>query len=124
MRSSLDAIRLAIAAWLVMFAAASVSCSALRPPASGNYTINITSGGYRPTHANVQAGTLVTWINQDSQPHTATSPGAFDSGVIAPNGGQWSWVASASGTTLTYQDMVGQSFQGTLEIQPITPTGQ
>jgi len=62
------------------------------------------------------------------QPRFSTShgdlTGAFDSGVIAPNGGQWSWVASASGTTLTYQDMVGQSFQGTLEIQPITPTGQ
>jgi len=123
MRSSSGSVRMAIAATLSLVAAASWSCNALRPAASGNYTINITSGGYRPTHANVQAGTLVTWINQDSQPHTATSPGAFDSGVIAPNGGQWSWVASASGATVIYQDMVGGSFQGTLEIQAITPTG-
>jgi alcohol dehydrogenase (cytochrome c) len=61
-----------------------------------NTTINIPAGAfevnaasfYEPKLATVQNGSNVTWINQDSQPHTATagapsSPsGQFDTGLI------------------------------------------
>jgi len=94
-------------------------------PVNGQLTINITNGGgsYNPASATVQAGTVVMWVNQDSQPHTATSPGAFDSGVIAPSGGQWTWVASIPGTH-PYQDMIGGKISGTLTVTQITPVGQ
>lgn len=94
-------------------------------PSSGQVSITIPSGGgsYNPSSITVVPGTLITWINQDSQPHSATSPGFFDSGAIPPQGGQWSWVASASGQTVNYQDMIGAKIAGSITITPITPVG-
>jgi plastocyanin len=65
---------------------------------SGQVTVNIDARGYKPNKITVAEGTLVTWINNDSQPHTATAIGAFDSGPIPPNGGRWTWVAAVPGT--------------------------
>lgn len=92
---------------------------------SGHVFIHIANGGgsYNPSAVTVQPGTLITWINQDLQPHSATSPGIFDSGAIPPQGGQWSWVASASGQTVSYQDMIGGQISGSINILPVTPTG-
>lgn len=110
--------------------AMSMACAALagcpsKAPSSGQVSITIPSGGgsYNPSSITVVPGTLITWINQDSQPHSATSPGFFDSGAIPPQGGQWSWVASASGQTVTYQDMIGGKITGSITITPITPVG-
>lgn len=112
-----------VAAALTMFAG-SPGC-APRAPLSGQASITIPSGGggFNPSSVTVVAGTLITWVNQDSQPHSATSPGFFDSGAIPPQGGQWSWVASVSGQTLNYQDMIGGKISGSINILPITPTG-
>jgi nitrite reductase (NO-forming) len=51
---------------------------------------SLTTDAYAPNPIQVSAGSAVTWTNDDSQPHTATSgenatpDGTFDSGIMAP----------------------------------------
>ncbi|HEX6253143.1 MAG TPA: plastocyanin/azurin family copper-binding protein, partial [Nitrososphaera sp.] len=51
---------------------------------------SLTTDAYSPNPAQVSVGGTVTWTNDDSQPHTATSgeavtpDGRFDSGIMAP----------------------------------------
>jgi plastocyanin len=51
---------------------------------------SLTTDSYAPNPVQVSAGATVTWTNDDSQPHTATSgenatpDGTFDSGIMAP----------------------------------------
>jgi len=51
---------------------------------------SLTTDAYSPNPVQVSTGATVTWTNDDSQPHTATSgenttpDGTFDSGVMAP----------------------------------------
>jgi nitrite reductase (NO-forming) len=51
---------------------------------------SLTDDAYSPNPAEVSVGSTVTWTNDDSQPHTATSgenatpDGTFDSGIMAP----------------------------------------
>jgi glucose/arabinose dehydrogenase/plastocyanin/sugar lactone lactonase YvrE len=53
---------------------------------------SLTTDAYQPNPIQVSVGTTVTWTNDDSQPHTATSgenatpDGRFDSGIMAPSG--------------------------------------
>ncbi len=86
---------------------------------SGFTTINILGdrgkGSYDPGNVTVDMGTVVTWINQDSQGHTVTAPGAFDSGPVPPNGGRWAWVASTEGT-FTYHCLIHPGMNGTITV--------
>ena len=93
---------------------------------TGQVTISLTGAGggaYSPATATVAVGTLVIFLNQDSQPHSATAPGAFDSGIIAPNGGRWVWVASVVGT-FQYHSSLQPNMAGEITVVPVTPTGQ
>src|SRR5918999_765868 len=51
---------------------------------------SLTTDSYQPNPIQVSVGTTVTWTNDDSQPHTATSgqnatpDQRFDSGIMAP----------------------------------------
>jgi plastocyanin len=51
---------------------------------------SLTTDAYAPNPVQVSVGSTVTWTNDDSQPHTATSgenatpDGTFDSGIMAP----------------------------------------
>lgn len=105
-----------IAALLAAIACA--SC-AHQGPQSGFVTIVITgdngSRSYSPASITVTQGTFVTWINQDSQPHTATAPGAFDSGVIAPNGGRWTWPAAVIGS-FSYHSLIQPDMTGSITV--------
>jgi nitrite reductase (NO-forming) len=53
---------------------------------------SLTDTAYSPNPIQVSEGATVTWTNDDSQPHTATSgenvtpDGRFDSGILAPKG--------------------------------------
>ena len=47
-------------------------------------TITIRAGVYSPNPLAVKVGQSVNWLNADSFPHSATDPGVFDSGSIAP----------------------------------------
>ena len=73
------------------------------------------ANSFSPGNIVVNLGTIVTWVNEDSQPHSVTAPGAFDSGMIAPNGGKWNWVAAVPGT-FTYSSITNPTMSGTITI--------
>ena len=81
------------------------------------------SNSYKPNDISVNLGTVVTWTNNDTVPHSVTSPGAFDSGMIAPNGGKWRWVASIQGS-FPYYSINDQSMKGTISVSAQAPQGQ
>jgi plastocyanin len=47
-------------------------------------TVTIKNGVYSPNPVSVKVGQSVNWLNSDSIAHTATDPGVFDTGSIAP----------------------------------------
>jgi plastocyanin len=112
----------ALAAVLAASAFAFAACGP-KPVRTGEVVITIKGErgerSYSPASVRVALGTVVTWINGDSQPHTATAIGAFDSGPIPPNGGRWSWVAAIPGT-FSYHSLIQPDMTGTLivEVQP------
>jgi plastocyanin len=109
--------RALVAAVLMLAAAGLTACQ--EHTNSPVVTINIRGdrgeNSFVPGNVSVNMGTLITWVNQDSQPHTVTSPGAFDSGPIAPNGGRWTWVAHLPGTW-TYTSLNNPNMSGSITI--------
>ena len=79
----------------MLFIIFSISCQTPAPspaptpsPAPAPTSVEIKMSGFVfvPVTATVAVGTMVTWINQDSVPHTITSDtGLFNSGNLAPN---------------------------------------
>jgi len=108
-----------VAAILAAVAVACVGCQKPAGPQNGQMTIYINGDqgakSFNPSNATIPAGTIITWINQDTQAHTVTLPGAFDSGPIPPNGGRWSWGASAQGT-FTYHCLIHPDMNGTIVV--------
>jgi len=47
-------------------------------------TVTIKNGVYSPNPVTVKVGQTVNWLNSDAIIHTATDPGVFDTGNIAP----------------------------------------
>jgi plastocyanin len=47
-------------------------------------TVTIRNGVHSPNPINVKVGQSVNWLNSDTFAHTATDPGVFDTGSIAP----------------------------------------
>src|SRR5215472_3002120 len=113
-----------LAAILSGVAVACVACHQ-NTATNGQLTIYIVgdkgSHSFNPGDLSVPMGTIVTWINQDSQPHTVTDPGAFDSGPIPPSGGRWSWGASQQGT-FTYHCLIDPDMNGTITVTAPTQT--
>lgn len=76
--------------------------------------ISMENLSYNPSDISVNAGTTVTWTNNDSTAHTVTSD-EFDSGNIAA-GGSFSYTFDEPGTydyTCTYHP----TMQGTVTVQ-------
>ena len=44
--------------------------------------VTIKSNSFEPLVLYIKPGTTVTWTNKDSQPHTVTTLGVFDSGTL------------------------------------------
>jgi plastocyanin len=88
---------------------------------TGQVTITIDDKAYSPGKITVTEGTLVTWINNGAQPHTATAIGAFDSGPIPPNGGRWTWVAAVPGT-FQYKSLMNPTMAAEITIVVKGPT--
>jgi plastocyanin len=111
----------------MLLALALLACAACQPKEqSGQVTISMTGAGggaYSPNNVTVAVGTLVIFVNQDTQPHSATAPGAFDSGLVAPNGGRWVWVASIPGT-FQYHSVMQPAMAASITVVPVTPTNQ
>jgi plastocyanin len=115
------------ATFAAFLAALSVACGACQQPNQSNGVTTVSIVGdsgdhsFSPGKLFVTIGTIVTWVNQDSKPHTVTDPGVFDSGPIPPNGGRWSWGASVAGS-FTYHCLIDPDMNGTIVVSPPTPT--
>jgi len=103
---------------LSIFVLSGFSCSKEQ---TGQVTVTIDDKGYHPGKITVAQGTLVTWINNDTQPHTATAIGAFDSGPISPGGGRWTWTAAVPGT-YQYKSLMNPNMAGEITIVVSGPT--
>jgi plastocyanin len=93
-------------------------------PSPGNVTVNIEQGAvgkgpaaYGANPLVVSPGATVTWMNQDSVPHTVTAnDGSFDSGTLSP-GQTYSHTFNAPGTSDYYCAIHGQaSMSGKVEV--------
>jgi plastocyanin len=82
------------AALAVLVLATGCGARAARPAA---HSVEIRAFRYRPDTLTVARGDTVAWTNHDVVPHTATVPGAWDTGQIGA-GASGRWVAGASGT--------------------------
>jgi plastocyanin len=72
--------------------------------ATSGVTIDIKNYAFAPASATVAVGTKITWINEDTVPHTVTStagPASFDSGQVAP-GASFSAIFETAGTYSYY----------------------
>lgn len=93
------------------------------PTASGSGGVSIVSGAsargssaYAPNPISVAVGGTVTWINNDSTTHTATSDtGAWNSGNIAP-GASFSRTFPSAGT-FPYHCVLHPGMVGTVTVQ-------
>jgi plastocyanin len=68
--------------------------------ATSGVTIEIKNYAFVPASASVPVGTKVTWVNEDTVPHTVTTksgPASFDSGQVAP-GASYSVIFESPGT--------------------------
>ncbi|HTJ70670.1 MAG TPA: cupredoxin family copper-binding protein [Actinospica sp.] len=72
--------------------------------ATSGVTIEIKNYAFAPATATVAVGTKVTWVNEDTVPHTVTTtsgPASFDSGQVAP-GASFSAIFETAGTYSYY----------------------
>jgi plastocyanin len=66
--------------------------------ATHDITIKMQKESFAPAKAAVVTGTLITWTNNDTVPHSVTAAdNRFDSGAILP-GKTFQWTANDSGT--------------------------
>ena len=55
------------------------------PAPNSTTTVDISNHAFNPSQLNVAPGTTVTFVNNDTEPHTATADnGLFDTGVLEP----------------------------------------
>jgi plastocyanin len=65
---------------------------------AGDATVKMEHQTFLPDKLNVAAGTKITWMNNDTIPHSVTAnDGKFDSGAILP-GKSFQWTATDAGT--------------------------
>jgi plastocyanin len=68
-----------------------------RTKTRASHTVTIDAARFEPALSIVKVGDVVTWINNDLVPHTATSrTGGFDSGAIDP-GKSWQYTPTRAG---------------------------
>lgn len=114
---------------LVLFCAAA-GCSSYQAPgaataapsppsATGGNTVTMKNFAFNPATLTVKPGTVVTWVNQDSAPHTVVSdagdPAAFSSGQLS-TGGTYTFTFTTTGT-YGYHCTIHPSMTGTVIVQ-------
>ena len=116
MRGATRAGALALAASGVL-GAALVAAPGVTAGADGARTHEVVIQGllYVPETLTVRPGDVVVWINKDPFPHTATAPGAFDSGTIAA-GKSWRFTAKKAGA-YPYLCTLHTAMKGTLRVE-------
>lgn len=70
-----------------------------KAPATPSVTISIKNFSFNPSTLTVKAGTKVTWVNNDSVPHTITSDtGSLLNSPTLPSGQSFSFAFNSPGT--------------------------
>jgi len=109
-----------IALLLLLFALAAAGCGGGQdsmPAASRSRTENISDYAYGPKTLTIPAGSEVTFENEDTTAHTATSKqsGAFDTDSIAP--GKSATVTFSEPGTFVYYCLFHPFMKGTVEVE-------
>jgi plastocyanin len=80
--------------------------------------VTIKNLAFNPAALSVPHGTTVTWTNKDSIAHTSTSDagGQWDSGIIAPNGGAFSFTFNFAPGTYTYHCSIHAFMHGSITV--------
>jgi plastocyanin len=87
------------------------------PAPSSTMTVDISNHAFNPAQLNVAPGTTVTFVNNDTEPHTATADnGLFDTGVLQP-GYSFDVFLDGSGT-VTYHCELHPDMQGSIVVGP------
>jgi len=84
--------------WFGSSATAAAPAAQTMPSGGPQITTPIRQLAFVRNRIEIDAGTTITWVNEDALPHTVTATdGRFDSGLI-PAGGRWSYTFPAPGT--------------------------
>jgi len=93
------------------------------PAPNSTMTVDISNHAFNPAQLNIAPGTTVTFVNNDTEPHTATADnGLFDTGVLQP-GSSFDVFLDGSGT-VTYHCELHPDMQGSIIVgQADAPSG-
>ena len=93
------------------------SPTAAPEPSADAVQVEIVNFAFSPAVVEVSAGTMVTWTNNDSAPHTVTAlDGSFDSGILDP-GATFSFTFEEAGE-IAYQCDLHPAMQGSVSVGP------
>ena len=92
-------------------------------------TVEIHDHAFDLAELNIAPGTIVSFVNKDTEPHTATADnGVFDTGVLRP--GESSWILFDGSGTVTYHCDLHPDMKGSIVVgeggagEPTTPRNQ
>src|SRR5829696_3941308 len=84
-------------------------------PAKKTITVDIHDHAFDPAQLNVAPGTTVTFVNKDTEAHTATADNdLFDTGVLEP--GESTWVFFRGSGTVTYHCELHPDMKGSIVV--------
>jgi plastocyanin len=93
------------------------------PAPNSTTTVDIRDHAFNPAQLNVAPGTTVRFVNNDTEPHTATADnGLFDTGVLQP-GSSFDVFLDGSGT-VTYHCELHPDMQGSIVVGQAGQAGQ
>jgi plastocyanin len=85
------------------------------PAPNSTTTVDIHDHAFNPVQLNVAPGTTVTFVNNDTEPHTATAnDGLFDSGVLEPGSSFDVWLDGSG--TVRYHCELHPDMQGSIVV--------
>jgi plastocyanin len=84
-------------------------------PDPSSTTVDISNHAFNPTQLNVAPDTTVTFVNNNTEPHTATADnGLFDSGVLEPGSSYDVWLDGTG--TVTYHCELHPDMRGSIGV--------
>src|SRR5919107_518433 len=100
-----------------------VPAESTTPAPNSTMTVDISNHAFNPAQLNVAPGTTVTFVNNDTEPHTATADnGLFDTGVLQP-GSSFDVFLDGSGT-VTYHCELHPDMQGSIVVGEAGQAGE
>ncbi len=94
---------------------ATAPAQSIAPALNNTATVDISGHAFNPAQLNVAPGTTVRFVNNDTEPHTATADnGLFDTGVLQP-GSSFDVFLDGSGT-VNYHCELHPDMQGSIVV--------